>query len=67
MIKWLQKSKIASVLLLLLRLYLGFGWFMSGIGKFLAVDLTLGAFYKMPFNIQLQASPVSNILFSHHF
>ncbi|UTH00057.1 DoxX family protein [Macrococcoides canis] len=34
MIHWLQKSKVASVILLFLRLYLGFQWLMSGIGKF---------------------------------
>lgn len=33
MTKWLQTSKIASVILLLLRLYLGFSWLKSGIGK----------------------------------
>ncbi|RIL94931.1 DoxX family membrane protein [Staphylococcus chromogenes] len=46
MIKWLQKSKIASVLLLLLRLYLGFGWFMFGIGKFLSGGFNAGGFLQ---------------------
>ncbi|PWZ94234.1 DoxX family protein, partial [Staphylococcus pseudintermedius] len=33
MIRWLQQSTIASILLLIFRIYLGYGWFMAGLGK----------------------------------
>lgn len=33
MIKWLQESKVSAYIMLALRLFLGFGWFTSGIGK----------------------------------
>ncbi|WP_086428673.1 DoxX family membrane protein [Staphylococcus cornubiensis] len=33
MVRWFQKSTIASVILLVLRVYLGYGWLMSGIAK----------------------------------
>ncbi|QHW36086.1 DoxX family protein [Staphylococcus ursi] len=33
MVRWFQQSTIASVILLVLRVYLGYGWLMSGIAK----------------------------------
>ncbi|MDF0055252.1 DoxX family protein [Staphylococcus pseudintermedius] len=33
MIRWLQQSTIASILLLIFRISLGYGWFMAGLGK----------------------------------
>ncbi|UXS29426.1 DoxX family protein [Staphylococcus delphini] len=33
MVRWLQQSTIASIILLVLRVYLGYGWLMSGVGK----------------------------------
>ena len=46
MIQWLQQSKIASILLLVLRLYLGVGWFMAGLGKFLSGGFNAGGFLQ---------------------
>ncbi|AKS68220.1 DoxX family protein [Staphylococcus schleiferi] len=46
MIKWLQESKIASVILLLLRLYLGISWFKAGIGKLLGGGFNAGGFLQ---------------------
>lgn len=46
MVKWLQQSKIASVILLLLRLYLGFGWLKSGIGKFMSGGFDAGGYLQ---------------------
>ncbi|WP_242678361.1 hypothetical protein [Staphylococcus schleiferi] len=46
MIKWLQQSKIASVILLLLRLYLGISWFKAGLGKLLSGGFNAGGFLQ---------------------
>lgn len=46
MVKWLQQSKIASIILLLLRLYLGFGWLKSGFGKVMSGGFDAGAYLQ---------------------
>ncbi|WP_342388343.1 DoxX family membrane protein [Salinicoccus bachuensis] len=33
MMRWLQEHKASEYVLLILRVYLGFGWFTSGLGK----------------------------------
>lgn len=46
MVRWLQKSTIASVILLILRVYLGYGWLMSGLGKVLHGGFNAGGFLQ---------------------
>ncbi|MBI5975742.1 DoxX family membrane protein [Staphylococcus canis] len=46
MIKWLQHSKVARVLLLLLRLYLGFGWLKAGIMKMISGGFDAGGYLQ---------------------
>ncbi|ARJ50795.1 DoxX family protein [Staphylococcus lutrae] len=46
MVRWLQQNTIASIILLVLRLYLGYGWLMSGLGKVMHGGFNAGGFLQ---------------------